>query len=75
MNIRVFYSCFQCGLDDAGVEVPARREAESVIDWLDRTSLLLADDHSERSPECFIKEFSQIKIPYYGERVGAPQVM
>lgn len=74
MNITVYYDCIHCHTEKAPVSVPSRLTTDNLMNWLDRTCLLLAEDHLIRSPNCYISEFTSIMIPYLGERIGAVSV-
>jgi len=73
-TIHVLYSCAECGVKDAGVDVPIRGN-EDVIQWMNQTVVHIAQDHRQRSPNCHPREFSEIKIPITGaEKVGGPAI-
>ncbi len=72
--IRVLYTCRLCGLDNVGVDVPARGD-ENVLVWMDSTARQLSEDHAKRSPNCYPKTLDEIKIPITGaNKVGGPCV-
>lgn len=74
LKITVRYSCHECGIKDAAVEVPAR-ELEDVLVWMDATGRLLGADHARRSPRCRPDHLSDLKIPIEGaDRVGGATV-
>lgn len=72
LKIGVKYSCPDCGLVDVDVRVPARMH-EDLLVWMDATTLLLAQDHHHRSPDCRPLTLRNLKIPMTGtDRVGGP---
>lgn len=74
MNITVTYSCRVCGLNEVGVDVPAR-ESEDVVAWMDRTVRLVAADHAWRSPDCRTDHLANLKVPLTGAaKIGGPAV-
>ncbi len=75
MTIRCLYSCEGCGLKDQGVDVPARVGDEDVVAWMERTVLLLSNDHRRRSFGCHPKTLQEVKIPIVGaDRIGGPSI-
>lgn len=75
MTIRCLYSCAGCGLKDVGVDVPARIYDEDVVSWMERTVLLLGNDHRRRSFFCHPKALQEVKISIAGaDRIGGPSI-
>lgn len=73
MTITLLYSCQGCGLVKAAVEVPARGQ-ETVIEWLDSSAYLIAQDHQRRSFGC-PSQTCDLMIPITGStKVGGPPV-
>ena len=74
-TIGVLYSCDECGIRNAEVQVPSR-DAEDVIQWMEKICIIaLSRDHADRSPHCRPKVLTNIKIPMTGvDRVGGAPV-
>lgn len=74
-EIRVFYSCSDCGLCRVGVSVIAREEDEDLLAWMHKIGQELGADHDRRSPGCSPGILGDILIPMHGtNRVGGPSV-
>ncbi len=73
MNITVKYSCYQCGLRDAELSVPAR-EDEDVVVWMERmVGQNIKTDHARRSPHCRATSVQNLMIPITGaQKIGGP---
>jgi hypothetical protein len=74
LTIRCMYSCVLCGLKKVAVEVPVRKDRDSVRYWLEQVaSPVISADHAKRSPKCSPKKLSEVWIPMTGRpNVGGP---
>jgi hypothetical protein len=71
--IRVKYSCQECGLTLAEVEVAARLN-EPVTDWMKQTMRSIADHHRHQSPTC-PSDTCDVFIPHEPEAsIGRPTI-
>lgn len=62
-TITVRYSCDLGKLLDAEVEIPARYEQDSVVQWMKDVGVLLSEDHEHRSPGCHPTALKNVMIP------------
>ncbi len=69
--IAVRYSCPQCNVTDATVQVRLREPGEDVLKWMDAVTAALGADHAERSPHCHPDRLANVKIPL---TPGAPSI-
>jgi hypothetical protein len=68
--IQCKYSCFQCGIKEQIVTVPARG-SEDVLVWLEQVAAPgLSADHQRRSPHCRITKLDEIMIPLFEDSAG-----
>lgn len=67
MKLKCLYDCPLCGLVRAEVDVPAREE-ESVLDWMDKTTLIVCADHHRRSPACEPTSLKNLMIPMMNKK-------
>jgi hypothetical protein len=68
-TIHCLYSCTECGIEGAGVDVPEREpEKQNVVEWLEGVAIhVIADDHRRRSPHCQAKQLAELQIPIGGK--------
>ena len=58
------YSCRQCGIDSAAVDVEIRGKEQDVVDWVKNTvGNAIGADHQSRSPTCLSTHMDNLKIP------------
>jgi len=70
------YTCAKCSLVDAEVEVPDRKPGEDIAVWMRYAISYVRYDHGHRSPWCFPKSFTNIKIPITdGRAIGSATTM
>ena len=74
MVMKVLYSCHECGIEKAPVEVPERK-TEDVQVWIEQIMAKhIAADHYKRSPLC-PSQHADIMIPISGaEKIGGASV-
>ena len=68
-SVKVRYSCRECGLRDAVVEIIPRTD-EDIVVWMKALNVVLSRDHHARSPTCEPKALQDVKIP-----IGSKQVI
>jgi hypothetical protein len=75
-TITVKYSCHQCGLHRAEVEVRLRKPNEDVAEWVEMiVGWDVKVDHSMRSPLCSAVSVQDLMIPIEGRSmVGGPVI-
>ena len=76
VTIRCMYSCLQCGIVKAPVDVPVRGEDEDMGHWVSETvGWAIKRDHDQRSPACGATKIDQVWIPLSGrDKVGGPEI-
>lgn len=63
-TIKIYYSCHLCSAQNVILSVPARMSPqEDLRTWMDETVLLIARNHSDRSPACKAETIGSISIP------------
>lgn len=75
-RVTVRYSCLECGLSAAEVEVPAHTRREDPRVWVvTKLAYALRDDHARRSPICRCREMTEVLVPITStgpwEEIGA----
>jgi hypothetical protein len=69
--LRCLYSCKDCGVQRAGVDVPERADGQVVTEWVESVLIMaIAADHNARSPKCRPETFSEVMIPVPEEAKG-----
>ena len=74
-DIKVKYSCDQCGLKNIEVAVPVR-EDEDVVTWARQiVGSHISNHHARRSPKCSAKSVQNLMIPTDGTNKIGGQVI
>lgn len=66
-RITLRYTCVQCFLVDAELEVVARKEEQDIRNWMDYVVRQVGNDHRLRSPSCMADKITHLKIPVYDD--------
>lgn len=62
--IGILYSCQECGIKDAEVQVRFRESEEDVLAWMKQVvEPALGADHFVHSPDCHPESLQNVKIP------------
>ena len=74
-DIKIKYSCLECGLKNIELAVPARDD-EDVVTWMQNSvGLNIKKDHAMRSPECPAESAQEVMIPMTGtDKIGGPTI-
>ncbi len=74
-DIKIKYSCDDCGLKNIELSVPARGD-EDVVTWMKNSvGSNIKDDHTMRSPECPAEGAQEVMIPLTGtDKIGGPTI-
>lgn len=73
--IEVMYSCYECGIKKAKVNVPIRT-TEDVVFWVEQiVGHQIKADHLKRSPFCTATSVQDLMIPITGvNKIGGPSL-
>lgn len=73
ITITVRYTCGICDVVDAEVPIIARLNEEDLVEWMNKLTLAISQDHARRSPFCHPRKLKHVMIPTQNSGwVGGP---